>query len=115
MTKKATTTKVSYDSMTAKVNNLAAIYNGFEQNRRLVEDGLSATTAALPSDVSLRSVNYIEGEVTIQGTSPDETNMLAYAMNLRQSGKFADVIISNMQQSQTGVTFLLTLRTERKG
>ncbi|MDD5127714.1 MAG: pilus assembly protein PilM [Dehalococcoidales bacterium] len=55
---------------------------------------LSTTVSYLPTGVRLTLINHSNDRVVLEGTAPDEAEVLAYARNLVQSGRFLEVIIS---------------------
>jgi type IV pilus assembly protein PilM len=101
---KVSESEATYSSFAAVLNNLSrwrAMVNG--------DLTLSASTSTLPSDIDLSGINHAMVTLTISGTSPSETEVLAYAGELRASGRFSQVIVSSIQKAEDGMDFELTL------
>jgi type IV pilus assembly protein PilM len=58
---------------------------------------LSTVTSMLPGIIDLTSISYGTG-ITITGIAPDETTIVDYVRDLRNSGNFSQVLISNMNE-----------------
>ena len=74
-----------------------------------VNGDLEVTMSVLPGTVNLSGISYAGEGLTISGTAPTETEVLAYASALRASGDFSRVVISKMTRTETGMSFGLTL------
>ena len=74
-----------------------------------VNGDLEVTMSVLPGTVNLSGISYAGEGLTITGTAPAETEVLAYASALRASGDFSRVVISSMTRTETGMSFGLTL------
>jgi hypothetical protein len=91
-----------------------------KEQRETVNSGLSKATSMLPGIIELSSISYTqtkssEDEITqsftITGTSPDETTIVSYVRDLRNSGQFSEVLISDMLEIEFNEwQFTLTLR-----
>lgn len=76
-------------------------------------DCLNITTSLLPENVMLSSISQDESIViTVQATS--ETQVLQYARNLRASGAFSGVSITNMRRLDEEMSFVLRLDMEEQ-
>ncbi len=101
-----------------KVADIEATYitfadalDDFDQQQEIGNNNLDTVTSALPSTVNLSDIINASDELTISGTSPSEADILEYATTLRGSGRFSQVIVTNIEQAEEGMTFILTLRS----
>jgi hypothetical protein len=90
-----------------------------KEQRAKVNSSLSKVTSLLPGIVELASISYIQRttktETThtliINGISPDETTIVNYVRDLRNSGQFSEVLISDMRETQLNEwQFTLTVK-----
>jgi len=82
-----------------------------EQNRAKVNGDLSKATSLLPGIVELTSITETINSLIISGMSPDETTIVNYVRELRNSGRFSEVLISDMRERQFNEwQFTLTLK-----
>ena len=70
-----------------------------EKGRSQVDGDLGMIVAFRPENVDVIDINHSGNPVTIQGTAPDEQDVLEYAKNLRNSGRFSKVVISSIAAS----------------
>ncbi len=79
--------------------------------RERVNTELSKITSLLPGIANLSSIDY-NGQIwTVDGTAPDETIIVNYVRELRNSNQFASVLISNMSEVEYNQwQFTLTLK-----
>jgi len=78
--------------------------------RASVNDDLSTITSLLPGIVELTSITYSVG-YTIVGNAPDDTTVVDYVRALTNSGKFSQVLITNMNELEfNNWQFTLTLK-----
>jgi hypothetical protein len=71
---------------------------------------LSKATSLLPGIIKLKSISYSQS-LTISGTAPDETIIVNYVRDLRNSGQFSEVLISDMHEIEYNEwQFSLTLK-----
>ncbi len=71
--------------------------HSFAVQRAKVNVDLSKVTSLLPGTVKLQSITCGES-LNISGTAPDETTILGYQRDLRDTGRFSEVLLSNMQE-----------------
>ena len=71
--------------------------NAKEQRAKVNED-LSKATSLLPGIVTLKSIGYSNQVMTITGNAPDETIVVEYVRDLRNSGQFSSVLIASMSE-----------------
>lgn len=100
------------------------VLHDFSWHQEMVNGDLKLITLALPGGVDLSRITYTGDSDTlkISGMSPGEEEVLAYASDLRDSGRFPRVTISTMKQTETetetetetGMDFTLTLGTKEK-
>ena len=91
-----------------------------KEQRAAANSNLSKATSLLPGIVELSSISYSRslaksGEaihnLTITGISPDETTIVSYVRNLTSSGRFSEVLISDMLEIDFNEwQFTLTLK-----
>jgi len=75
-----------------------------------VNGDLSKATSLLPGIIKLKSISYSQS-LTISGTAPDETIIVNYVRDLRNSGQFSEVLISDMHEIEYNEwQFSLTLK-----
>lgn len=88
-----------------------------DDNHLVINGDLEVTTSALPDTVDLSYISHISATntLTIRGSAPTEIEALAYARDLRGSGRFSQVVISNMKITDNGMEFTLTLLDEERG
>ena len=78
--------------------------------RAKINGDLSKVTSLLPGTVDLKSITCGES-LNISGTAPDEATILGYQRNLRDTGRFSEVLLSNMQEVEYRKwAFTLTLK-----
>ncbi|HEX76111.1 MAG TPA: hypothetical protein G4O12_05960, partial [Dehalococcoidia bacterium] len=70
---------------------------GFEAQRAKVNGDLSKVTSLLPGTVDLKSISY-GGSLKISGTAPDEATILSYVRALRDTDRFSQVMVSDMEE-----------------
>ncbi|MBA7671459.1 hypothetical protein ES703_79617 [subsurface metagenome] len=91
-------------------DNFAGVLDGFSNHRALVNGDLEVTIDTKPSGVELSSIAHRGITLTIEGMSPGEEKILAYANGLGASGRFSQIFISTMEKTETGkMSFTLTL------
>ena len=81
----------------------------FGVGRDEVNADLSEINSSLPGTVDLKSVSHGGGTVTVAGTGDDEDAVFRYAENLRASGRFSLVVITNMSKQEHQMSFTLRL------
>ena len=65
---------------------------------------------SLPSTITLTGVSSTDGELTINGRTPDEDEFLSYLQNLEVSDKFLEITIASMTRTEDeGMDFSLVL------
>lgn len=79
--------------------------------RALVNSDLSTVTSLLPGIITLKSITYSSSGLILTGTAPDDTTIVNYVRDLTNSGKFSQVLISNMAELEFNQwQFTLTLK-----
>ena len=89
--------EVTYDAF-------ATVLDSFDSNHAEVNGDLAVVISTLPSVVKLTSISHATG-LAISGTAPSEEEVLAYATALRASGRFSQVIVSNIRRTEGGMSF----------
>jgi type IV pilus assembly protein PilM len=110
-------TKESLDKLQAQVDEAKAVRDAFQQplesftaQREKVNGDLSKITSLLPGTINLKSISYSES-LKLSGTAPDEATILSYQRNLRDTGRFSEVLLTNMQEVKYNQwDFILTLQ-----
>ena len=82
------------------------------QGTRVNRD-LEVATNILPSTISLNSISYASGRLTLSGRAPSEAELLSYARSLGDSGRFSEIITASMKKTEDeGMNFTLVLKRE---
>lgn len=110
-------TKADVEELQAKVAQAKAATAVFEQplddfeaQRERVNRDLSKVTSLLPGTIDLDSIDYGEEDLEISGTAPDEAAILSYCRSLRDTGRFSEVLVSDMHEVEYNEwDFTLTL------
>ena len=97
----------------AKVETACENYNKtlehFDEQHEIINNDLTEVTSSLSSSLELGNVAHIIEELTVSGMATDETVILGYAERLRDSERFAQVIVSSVEKTEDGMSFKLTL------
>jgi hypothetical protein len=75
-----------------------------KEQRAKVNNSLSKVTSLLPGIIDLNSISYTQTKskdetiqsFTVTGISPDDTTIVNYVRDLRNSGQFSEVLVSDM-------------------
>jgi len=86
-----------------------AVVYYISSGHRRVNGDLEVTMSVLPGTIDLSGITYAGEGLSLTGTAPGETDVLAYASALRGSGEFSRVVISSMTRTGDGMSFGLTL------
>lgn len=107
--KEVAESEVNRDTFTGVLDELS-------WQRETVNGDLALATRALPTDIAidLTLVTHTSDTLTIYGLAQNEVDVLAYASILRASGRFSLVLISFLQETETGMNFTLTLTAKEK-
>lgn len=101
--------QVNIDEVKAAQDVLKQSLNSFKTQRAKVNGDLSKITSLLPGTIDLTSISYGSSS-RISGTAPDEVTILGYIRDLRDTGRFSQVIISDMHELEYNKwNFTLTL------
>jgi Tfp pilus assembly protein PilN len=85
---------------------------GNHEGQKTAVSSLETAVNNLPADVNLRQVGYSKGSMSISASAASLESVLNYVKLLQQSGRYSDIIVSDMSQADTGRTeFSLVLRT----
>ena len=103
------------EELRATSDALDAVLDGFSSQQATVNGDLTETisTINLPTNVDLGSIRHASDVLAINGISTTETEVLEYAKALKDTGRFSEVIISGMERTEDGVSFILTLSARR--
>jgi len=67
--------------------------------RATINGGLSQVTSLLPGIINLSVITYYDSQgFGVVGTAPDDTTIVDYVRNLRNSNQFSSVLISDMTE-----------------
>jgi Tfp pilus assembly protein PilN len=110
-------TEVALKQLQTKVDEAKKARDAFKPpldsakaQRTKVNGDLSKATSLLPGIIELTSISYSQS-LTISGTATDETIIVNYVRNLRNSGQFSEVLISDMHEIEYNEwQFSLTLK-----
>lgn len=106
----------------AQVKEATATRDTFKQpldtaraQRAKANGDLAKVTSLLPGTVRLQSISYSQAatgrNLSLTGTAPDKTIIVDYARDLRDSGQFSEVLISDMKEVEYNRwNFTLTLK-----
>jgi len=89
--------------------SFSTVLNNFGRQREIVNGDLKVTTSTLLGSIDLLSITHASAELTISGMAPNESDVLIYARNLRKSGRFSQVIVSSIEETEDGLIFELSL------
>ncbi len=99
----------------ASRDTFTAVVDVIEDQKYVVDGDLEVTASALPDTVEWTFISHFNRELTISGEAPTEVEALAYARELRTSGRFSQVTVSHMKRTDDGMSFTLTLLDEETG
>ena len=86
-----TTTRASLDDFTTAMKII-------DDNGNAINGDLQAAAGSLPNGVNLAKINNSEDQLALNGRAPSEAEILAYARNLDDSGRFPQVTISSIHR-----------------
>jgi Tfp pilus assembly protein PilN len=103
LTEEVSSLEETADVFTTTVRDLTA-------GRDEVNGDLSQINSCLPGAVDLQDVSHSGDTLTVRGLADDEDTIFQYARDLRASGRFVLVVITDMheEERQTGFTLTLT-------
>jgi len=102
----ALNTQVS--SLEATANAFTTTLHDFAAGRGEINGDLGEISK-LPGGVDLHGVTAGGNSLTVSGSADDKSTIFNYAQGLRASGRFALVVITNMQPKEQQIGFTLTL------
>ena len=106
------------NGVTASRDGLTAVLGILEKQATATDLDLSAAIEGLPRSVSLTSLRHISNVLTITGISPSEKDILSYITKLDSSGRFGNIVITDMTRTEDGdidFTIVGTLQTQSIG
>jgi len=106
----------------ASQNTFTAATDVLETQGGIINGDLAETTGSLLDPINLTGISHAGDQLTIAGGAPSEAEVLAYARNLDNSGRFAEVTITSIQrevieegdgdeEAEERMDFILTLKT----
>jgi len=82
----------------------------FEQRHEVVNNDLPTATSGLSSSLDLGNMSHTTSQLSISGVAMEETLILGYADKLRDSERFAQVIVTSIEKTEEEqYRFILTL------
>ena len=79
--------------------------------RAKANGAISKVTSLLPSIIEVTSITYGSAGIAISGTAPDDTTVVDYVRDLRNSNQFSQVLISGMTETELNTwQFTLALK-----
>lgn len=110
-------TEAALEELQAEADEAKAARDAFqlplscsEAQREKVNLDLGKVTSLWPGTIDLKSIDY-EESLEISGTAPDEATILNYARALRDTGRFSEVLVSDMEEVEYNEwDFTLTLK-----
>jgi len=93
-------------SLETTVSSFDTTLREFEVERDELNADLSQVNSSLPGTVDLQSVNHGGDSLTVRGKGDNRDAVFRYARSLRASGRFALVVITNINE---GADFTLVL------
>jgi type IV pilus assembly protein PilM len=79
--------------------------------RAKANGAISKVTSLLPGIIDVASITYSSTGMTISGTAPDDTIVVDYVRDLRNSNQFSQVLISGMTETELNTwQFTLALK-----
>ena len=101
--------KQQASSLEEKANAFTITLDNFSAGRDEINGDLGQINSCLPGAVDLASVSDNTETLTVQGLADDEDAVFRYAEDLRATGRFALVVITDMHQEEQQIRFSLTL------
>ena len=83
-------------AITASSVGLTSVLGVLETQATATNLDLAAAMGSLPQNVNLGSISYVASVLTITGKSPSEKQVLSYITQLDNSGRFANIVITDM-------------------
>jgi type IV pilus assembly protein PilM len=115
---KVTELQKKISGVTASRDNLTKVVGILEEQATATNHDLAAAMEGLPQNVNLSSIRHIANILTVTGNSSSERQILSYITALDSSGRFGNIIITDMTRAEGGViyfTLVGTLQTKGIG
>ncbi|MBU2608585.1 MAG: pilus assembly protein PilM [Chloroflexi bacterium] len=102
--------KGKVDSIESAGETYTRALERFEQQHEIVNNDLPTATSGLSSSLELSNMAHTTSRLVISGVASDETLILGYAERLRDSERFAQVIVTSIEKAaEERYNFTLTL------
>jgi type IV pilus assembly protein PilM len=85
-------------SLEISVNSLDTTLREFDAERDEINEDLGQVNSSLPGNVELQSVDHKGNSLTVTGKGDDRDAVFRYGKNLRASGRFALVVITEIDE-----------------
>ncbi len=115
--KKAVETSIKeYEKNLSKLQSgsklFAAARESLDSQTELMNDQLAIVVRNLPGSVYITKIDATVSQIRLEAWSPDEKDMILYARQLQQSGRFAPITITRVGADSVHVSFVLLLKTK---
>ena len=108
--KAITELKGKVDSIESAGETYTQALERFEQHHEIVNNDLPTAISGLSSSLALINMAHTTSQLVISGVASDETVILGYAEKLRDSERFAQVIVTSIEKAaEERYNFTLTL------
>ena len=89
--------QVQIDAVKSSSSSFTQQLDAAKTQRAAVNEDLSTVISRLPGIIDLKTISYGKG-ITVAGVAPDDTTIVDYVRELRNSGTFQQVLIDGMQE-----------------
>ncbi|MBI2869626.1 MAG: pilus assembly protein PilM [Chloroflexi bacterium] len=90
--------------------NLQTALDSFAAQHIQADYDFYLATAYMPPRLTLAGITYSPNELVLKGTSPGEAEVSTYARSLAGSGRYSQVVITELDASRGDTIFTLVLR-----
>jgi len=96
----------------ASRNAFAQVFTDLSDQSSRVNGDVATASSLLPDSVTLGTINHDGQTMKISGRAPGEDQILLYASSLRDSARFAQIVVAAMTRSEDGfIDFVLILKS----
>lgn len=90
------TASLSFEKEFKNTQKRLKIYSDLSKQEDTISTSLITITNYLPQDLFLKQTNYSNNIYQVKGTSPNETGIQQFIVNLLSSGKFSEVALDEI-------------------
>ncbi len=120
---KALSTKIAelqkkVDGAKTSRDRISQVLNIIEEQAEATDRDLAAAIESLPQSITLVNIRHISNVLTITGKSPDERQVSSYIAKLDKSGRFGNIVITDMTRNdfnEVDFTLVGTLQSQTIG